>query len=151
MIVFDLECRNGHVFEGWFESGSSFEEQLQQGLVSCPVCEDIEIVRKLSNFGIKKGNRQHLPAASDGPTIPVTEAEVIRDRLSRKLYDFIEKNFDDVGCDFTKEALKIHYGVSEPRNIRGVSTLAEEKLLKEEGINVYKVPIPPEKSNTDAS
>ena len=55
--------------------------------------------------------------------------------------EFVEKNFEDVGADFTKEALKIHYGVTEPRNIRGVSTPEEEKTLKEEGIEFLKIPV----------
>ncbi|MEJ2169579.1 MAG: DUF1178 family protein [Desulfobacterales bacterium] len=56
--------------------------------------------------------------------------------------EFVEKNFDDVGCDFAKEALKIHYGAAEPRNIRGVSTKEEEKTLREEGIQFFKIPLP---------
>ncbi len=150
MIVHDLECKNGHIFEGWFDSGSSFEGQIKKGLVACPVCDDTSIVRRPSNFGIKKGNRPSLPMPSDERLSPMTEEQTMMAHIGRKLYDFIEKNFDDVGCDFTREALKIHYGVSEPRNIRGVSTVAEEKLLKEEGIDVLKVPIPPEKDSTDA-
>jgi hypothetical protein len=62
--------------------------------------------------------------------------------MGKEIVDFVEKNFDDVGCDFAKEALKIHYGVTEPRNIRGVSTKAEEKTLKEEGIQFFKIPLP---------
>ncbi len=63
-------------------------------------------------------------------------------QVGKEIVDFVEKNFDDVGCDFAKEALKIHYGVEEPRNIRGVSTKEEEKMLKEEGIDFLKIPMP---------
>ena len=61
------------------------------------------------------------------------------------------KNFDDVGCNFAGEALKIHYGVSEPRNIMGVSTEKEEKTLEKEGIKVFKIPVPisPDTDDTD--
>ena len=62
--------------------------------------------------------------------------------MGKEIIDFVEKNFDDVGCDFAKEALKIHYGVEEPRNIRGISTKEEEKMLKEEGIDFVKIPMP---------
>jgi hypothetical protein len=54
----------------------------------------------------------------------------------------VHKNFDDVGSEFAKEALKIHYGVAEPRNIRGVSTPEEEKTLDKEGIEYFKIPMP---------
>ena len=54
----------------------------------------------------------------------------------------MKKNFDDVGCDFAKEALKMHYGAAEPRNITGVSTKEEEQTLNEEGIQFFKIPMP---------
>ena len=71
-------------------------------------------------------------------------------KIGKKFVAFVEKNFDDVGADFTKEALKIHYGVTEPRNIKGVSTREDEKLLKEEGVDYVKIPMPVEKNDTDA-
>ena len=38
MIVFDLKCRNGHLFEAWFNSASNFERLRKGGHVSCAVC-----------------------------------------------------------------------------------------------------------------
>ena len=55
---------------------------------------------------------------------------------------FLEKNFEDVGANFAKEALKMHYDVTEKRNIRGTSTEAEEEMLKKEDIKFFKLPIP---------
>ncbi len=54
--------------------------------------------------------------------------------------EYIKNNFDDVGADFSKEALKMHYGVSKKRNIRGSATGEEEETLKEEGIKFFKIP-----------
>ena len=42
MIAFDLECSQGHIFEGWFDSLQSFEEQNLDDLVRCPYCDDAE-------------------------------------------------------------------------------------------------------------
>ena len=56
--------------------------------------------------------------------------------------DFVGTHFEDVGTDFAKEALKMHYQVSEQRNIRGVSTAQEEEVLKQEGIEFFKLPVP---------
>ena len=64
------------------------------------------------------------------------------ENITKKVIDYVKNNFEDVGSDFSKEALKIHYGVNEPRNIRGFSTLEEEKTLKKEGIQFFKIPIP---------
>ena len=142
MIAFDLQCENGHTFEGWFESSKAFDEQKKRGLVSCPVCNNISVSKSLSSFGIIKSS-----PASDKVQI---DQQAVRKKLDKKLIDFVEKNFDDVGADFTKEALKIHYGVTEPRNIKGVSTQEDEKLLKEEGVDFIKIPMPVEKNDTDA-
>jgi hypothetical protein len=133
MIAFDLTCSNGHTFEGWFEDSSAYESQNKKGLISCPVCDDKNIKKILSTFAIKGS----LPEQK----APVDEQRALM-QLTREISDYVEKNFDNVGCNFAKEALKIHYGASEPRNIRGFSTGDEEKLMKKEGIQFFKVPTP---------
>jgi hypothetical protein len=141
MIAFDLQCENGHVFEGWFENGAAFEAQKKKGLVTCPTCDTISLSKIPTSFGIKKST-----PSSNGMQI---DEQAILANIGRKIVDFVEKNFDDVGTDFTKEALKIHYGVEEPRNIRGVSSEEEEKVLQEEGVEFVKLPIPEEKTESD--
>jgi len=63
-------------------------------------------------------------------------------RLAKEMIDYICEEFEDLGTDFTKEALKIHYGVAEERNIRGSATESEEKLMKDAGIQFFKIPLP---------
>ena len=53
MIVFDLQCSQGHIFEGWFENSQSFEEQNKKELINCPYCDDINIKRVLSPITVK--------------------------------------------------------------------------------------------------
>lgn len=142
MIAFDLQCKNGHSFEGWFENSDAYEKQQKQGLITCPVCSSASVCKALSRFGIVKSN-------GSSKSVQVDTREVL-DNISRQFFDFVEKNFDDVGADFTKEALKIHYGVTEPRNIKGVSTKEDEKILKEEGVDFIKIPMPAEKNEPDA-
>ena len=48
MKVLDLQCQHGHSFEGWFGSEDDFQNQLVRGLVQCPICEDVSIIKKLS-------------------------------------------------------------------------------------------------------
>lgn len=136
MIVFDLRCSNGHTFEGWFEDGQAYEEQKEKSMITCPVCNDGDITKILSPFAIKTSR----PVPKDNPA---SDEEGMA-KAVKKIMEFVDKNFDDVGCNFAKEALKIHYGVSEPRNIRGSSTEEEEKTLKEEGVKFFKVPVPPQ-------
>jgi hypothetical protein len=147
MIVFDLQCANGHPFEGWFEDRKAFLAQQQKGLIQCPVCNDTLVERIPSPFAIKSSGSAQPPAA-EVPQAAAPAGPNI-DAIGKKIAEFVENHFDDVGCDFAKEALKIHYGASEPRNIRGVSTDEEEDTLKEEGVSFYKIPIP-RQSDSDA-
>jgi hypothetical protein len=133
MIAYDLQCANSHRFEGWFEDHKAYIAQKKKGLIACPVCNDTAVSRLPSTFAIKSSPPARL---TDNPPGDDQLA-----RLGRKLSDYIKKNFDDVGCEFAKEALKIHYGAIEPRNIRGVSTQAEEKMLREEGVTFFKFPV----------
>lgn len=61
--------------------------------------------------------------------------------ILRQLQEFVEKNFEDVGAEFAEKTLKIHYGVEEPQNIRGVVSEEEEKVLNREGISLFKIPM----------
>ncbi len=132
MIAFDLQCSNGHTFEGWFEDNKAYNNQKKKDLIGCPVCNDTVISKLPSAFAIKSTRSSEIPS----PTKSYIE------NMGKEIVHYIEKNFDDVGTDFAKEALKIHYGAEEPRNIRGSSTEEEEKTLKEEGIEFFKFPAP---------
>jgi hypothetical protein len=48
MKVLDLQCAQGHNFEGWFGSQDDYDSQRSRGLVTCPVCNDSDILKKLS-------------------------------------------------------------------------------------------------------
>jgi hypothetical protein len=135
MIAYDLQCGNGHAFEGWFEDSAAFSAQKKKGLIACPVCNDTNIVKLPSRFAIKSSSG--FKPKETGP-----QQERAWAQLGKQVVEFVEKNFDNVGCQFASEALKIHYGVTEPRNIRGVSTQAEEKLLEQEGVQFIKIPVP---------
>jgi hypothetical protein len=141
MIAYDLQCTNGHRFEGWFDDAEAFESQGRRNLVACPVCDSTDVTRLPSAFSIKGTSRP--PAATGGDTA---------EELKRKIVDIVEKNFDNVGANFATEALKMHYGIEKPRNIRGVSTQQEEQTLRDEGIEFFKIPLPaaPDTPDTDA-
>ena len=133
MIAFDLECSNGHIFEGWFQNIESFEEQQSKKLVNCPYCNGTEVKRVLSPVAMKTSSRD-VEAGEKRP--------IDYQKLAKEIVDYINKNFEDVGSDFAKEALKMHYAVTEKRNIKGSATQEEEEMLEEEGIDFFKVPSP---------
>ncbi len=136
MIAYDLQCPTGHRFEGWFEDSKAFEQQQREGLIACPVCGHTDVARLPSVFAIK--GVKHAEVSPPQLRTP-SEQEI----MARAIMHYVQNNFDNVGTDFAKEALKIHYGVTEPRNIRGVSSPQEEETLRQEGVTFFKVPVPP--------
>jgi len=139
MIVFDLTCENGHVFEAWFRDSTSFEKQKEQGLLQCPVCGSSTVKKTLSPVNLKKAVAGDSPVPQDA-LLPAI----------RGIFDNIVKNSEDVGIRFTSEALKMHYGVKEQKNIRGIATEKEEKTLREEGVEFFRIPIPKKKEKKDS-
>ncbi len=129
MLVFDLQCAKGHSFEGWFESLQDLESQIERKQVKCPVCNSARIKKLPSSFAIGKRG-------------PQPDDEQSARLLHKALHHYLRDNFDDVGTNFATEALKIHYGVNEARNIRGVSTPQEEEVLKKEGVEFFKFGAP---------
>ena len=134
MIAFDLECDNNHTFEGWFENSETFETQKARNLISCPVCGSQAVHKVLSPVYIGSGRKEEAPVKESKQEIEARQALKV-------LSDYIESNFEDVGANFAKEALKIHYGASEKRNIKGTSTVDEEETLRSEGVDFVKVPV----------
>ncbi len=141
MIIFDLECSNGHIFEGWFDSADAFEEQKNKGLINCPYCNDTNVKRILSPVRVAH-RRKEEPEKMNKQS---QDKYIDYEKLYKDFVDYIKNNSEDVGPDFAKEALKMHYGVTEKRNIRGTATEEEEKILREEGIEFFKIPMPKEK------
>lgn len=138
MIVFDLICRDQHRFEGWFASGEEFASQKNRGLLACPVCGGAH-VEKLPAAKIRKHTEVVVPAQ----TAPAETGKTGQIDVSR-IIDYILTHSEDVGARFAEEARKIYYQESAQRSIRGVTTRAEAEDLREEGIAVFSLPIPPQ-------
>ena len=142
MKVLDLHCAEAHVFEGWFASEDDFLAQQQRGLVSCPMCGDSAVTKKLSaprlNLGGPRATeetKQDVVATTE-PSARELQAAWLA--MARRVL----ANTEDVGERFAEEARRIHYGESEQRGIRGKASRAETEALQEEGISVVPVMLP---------
>ena len=61
MIAFDLNCGNGHPFEGWFSSAADFATQKANGMLVCPLCADVHVHKALSVPNVpRKGNQRAM-------------------------------------------------------------------------------------------
>lgn len=134
MIVLNLECRDGHGFEGWFASSQAFEEQIARNLVECPVCGIGHVTRRPSAPYVL--TRSSAPS-SDPASQPKTEASPAR--LISQLRQ-AAASAEDVGARFPEEARRMHYGDIEARGIKGQASGEDVRDLLEEGIAILPVP-----------
>ena len=161
MKVLDLQCRQAHVFEGWFGSENDFQDQLQRGLVQCPLCADDHIEKRLSAPRLNLGARE--PAAPAAPSSHGSEpsgatssvarspsqtpldASMLPPAMQAAWLDIARKivaSTEDVGGRFAEEARRMHHGEVQERAIRGQATAEEAVELLEEGIAVLPLALP---------
>ena len=167
MIHYQLRCSQEHEFDGWFQNGAAFELQAKRGLLECPECGDGAVARALMAPSLpRKGNRRSersAPEPAPEPT-PTTKpapvavpnsapAQMAVDparmpaqlrAMLQKLRAAVERNCDYVGPGFPEEARRIHRGESDPRGIYGEATHEQAEGLREDGIEITRVPwVPP--------
>ncbi len=145
MIHYNLRCKDGHEFDGWYKDSAAFDRLAKRGLVECPHCGATKVERALMTPAVPKKSSQ-LPEPP--PSVP---AKVTRKKgggrmpaevraMLQRLRAEVERNCDYVGPEFADEARKIHRGESEKRGIYGETTPAEAESLAEEGIEVSSIP-----------
>ena len=143
MIVFDLQCAEGHRFEGWFASAREFGTQKKRGLLSCPSCGGTGIERALSAPRLNMGAQEPTRPAQKTPDMEGKDPFAIAQMLYSRMLDEILTKSEDVGSRFPEEARKIFYEQSPSRAIRGQATAQEHDELLDEGIPVARFPVPP--------
>jgi hypothetical protein len=147
MIVFDLACARGHVFEAWFGSSADFEDQRARSLVACPICglDQVEKAVMAPNVTAKTNQRagpdhNALPMRQGGPSLPgeVKAMLATMAKAQAKLLDGSE----NVGRLFADEARAIAMGEADDRPIHGQASVAEARALLDEGLPVMPLPLP---------
>lgn len=150
MKVLDLHCDHGHGFEGWFDSEDDFQSQLAGGLLSCPVCGSAQLTKRPSaprlNLSGAQAPQAQAPVPAAEPAVaPNQAAHAYAQQLQAAWLQAVRQvmqNTEDVGERFAEEARRIHYGESPERGIRGQTSREEAVALREEGIDVYSLPVP---------
>ena len=134
MIKYNLKCNNKHEFESWFSDSKEFEKLKKKKLLECIHCSSKNITKsimapmisvvKRKNNEIKKLNK-------------LLSSE--RDKL-QKLRNYVEKNFEYVGSNFSKKVREIYYDKKNQKAIYGTTTQKERDELNEEGIDLLSIP-----------
>ena len=145
MKVLNLQCGEGHGFEGWFASHDDYDDQRARGLLSCPVCNSAEVSKLPSAPRLNLGAEGPATAAPGQAASDQAVAQVSPQQLQAawmKMVRHVMAHTEDVGTQFAEEARKIHYGEREQRNIRGQASRAETEALLDEGIEILPLPVP---------
>ena len=153
MKVLDLQCAQGHGFEGWFGSEEDFQSQQTRALVQCPLCGDATISKKLSapRLSLSRASAPEARERSESSDRSEQSEQALavagpQDADLAKMWMEIGRhlmaNTTDVGQAFAEEARKIHYGEAPERGIRGQTSAREARELMEEGIGVLPFALP---------
>lgn len=142
MIRYTLVCDNAHSFEGWFSSSSDFDQQVESGFLTCPVCNSASVSKALMAPSVSTARKQEQ---RQQVAMDFARQEAIA--KLREVVQTIRSSAEDVGELFPEEARKIHYGETERRGIIGQASLNEVRELIDEGIEVAPLPVLPEDAN----
>lgn len=133
MIVFDLRCAVGHVFEAWFASSAGYVEQQTAGQVSCPICGNDEIEKAVTAPAIPaKGNR--------GTPAPAAVKQALA-ALAQQQATALETS-EWVGSDFASRARAMHDGDQPGGPIHGQASIADARALVADGVPIAPLPFP---------
>ena len=134
MIKYILKCQNNHEFESWFSNSTEFEKLNKKKLLECIYCSSKKINKSIM-----------APMVSNSKNKDKKEEIINRDLKDEKikllqLRNYIEKNFDFVGKDFSRKVREVYYDKKNNQAIYGTTTPREREELAEEGIDLLTVP-----------
>ena len=135
MIVFDLRCAGGHVFEAWFASTAAFHEQAAARQVHCPICDDVDVAKALMAPNIGTKANRAAPSLRPGQAKTLLKALATAQAAALATSEW-------VGPAFADRARAMHDGDELPATIHGQATPAEAKALVDDGVPVLPLLLP---------
>ena len=132
MPKYNLRCTRDHEFEGWFASEKSYLDQKTKKLIACPICDNTGIRRAVMAPNVNLKSKKLQSKKSN------TAFYNSRSTLQH-LKTWVEKNCENVGDNFAKEARKASLGERDD-HIYGTASDKEIKDLHKEGIGAIRIP-----------
>ena len=154
MIKYKLKCKSIYCseqneFDGWFQSIEAFENQMQSGLINCPICGDVNIIKLLATPNVRKSKSkiskniefQNASGVSNSEKSYLGNEKIKNiTTMLRTIKKEIQKNSMFVGDEFVSKARSMKEGKIKERPIHGHSTKKEVQELRDEGIDVVNIP-----------
>ena len=151
MIKYKLKCKSTYCseeneFDGWFQNFETFESQMTEGLINCPICGSNNIIKLLATPNVRKVN----PQTSEN--IKVENNSVLTNSkktyfgnqnittMLRTIKKEIQKNSTFVGDKFVSQARSMKEGKIKETPIHGHGTNKEIEELRDDGIDVLSIP-----------
>ena len=135
MIKYNLKCNNNHEFESWFSNSKEFERLKTKKLLECIYCNSKIIEKSIMAPMIS------VPKSDKANKLEIKNNILQKEKKKLiKLRNFIEKNFEYVGEDFSKKVREIYYDKKNKKTIYGITTPEERRELKDEGIDFLSIP-----------
>jgi hypothetical protein len=147
VIIFDLRCGEGHVFEAWFGSSGDYDEQKRRGLVACPLCGSADIVKAPMAPAVppkgssRAGGHELFSGGPDDVKAMLAAAAAMQKRML--------ESSEGVGDRFADEARAIHLGDAQARPIHGRATREQAQGLVEDGVPIAPLPFPVPEPGTE--
>ena len=154
MIKYKLKCKSIYCseqneFDGWFQSIEAFENQMQSGLINCPICGDDNIIKLLATPNVRKSKSkiskniefQNASGVSNSEKSYLGNEKIKNiTTMLRTIKKEIQKNSMFVGDEFVSKARSMKEGKIKERPIHGHGTKKEVQELRDEGIDVVNIP-----------
>ena len=136
MIQYNLKCGCGKIFDSWFSSSSEFDLLSKKNLLKCIYCNSSAVSKSVMapNLTNKSNNNKSNKVSK--------KTKLEKDITTQLMHirKYIEKNCENVGKNFSREARNIHYDKKSSKGIYGKATPEETSELIEEGIDVATIP-----------
>ena len=120
MIKYILECDKNHKFDSWFSDSKEFDKLNKQKLLECIYCNSRKISKSIMSpmIGIKNNPED----------IKKINSRLESDKKDLKLLrNFIEKNFEYVGKNFSRKVREIYYDKKSKRQYMALLHPKREK------------------------
>ena len=125
MIKYNLKCENNHEFESWFSSSDEFDNLNKKKLLECIYCSSKSIEKSIMApmVSLVNDNKKEFNNLEN----------ILKDEKNKllKLRNYVEKNFEFVGDNFSKKVREVYYDKKGKKTIYGTTSTKEKQELEE--------------------
>ena len=124
MILFDLKCSNGHIFEAWFSDSKNFLKQSKNRAISCPFCQNDNIIKAPMAPNISTRRTKEKKGMGVDVAMPLRKGNITQENFSAKASsrkeDSLKKSEKKIMKNFSKEMIQIAADAAESLLYKGL-------------------------------